>query len=307
MISRKLISNIEVLDLHNEWLRVSLVPALGGKLLSVYNNELSKEFIWTNTGMPLQVHPPGSNYDSGFIGGIDELIPNDIPQSIDSIDYPDHGELWTTPLDHAISGGTVTMSAILPLSGIKYSKSVSLDNNGPVIILDYKITNQTKETRHFLWKLHAAANIEPGDRMLSGAAYGQVADLDYSRFGHTNEFSWPIIEEADASVIPENDRSVDFFYLYGSPGGHMHLSGNNKEHLFGYEYDQSIFPYQWYFASYGGFQDHYVAILEPCTAMPIDINTAIQKNQCTVLKAGETLTTRVKIFAGPSNRYQQEL
>jgi hypothetical protein len=39
----------------------------------------------------------GADYDSNFYGGIDELIPNDIPENIDGIDDPDHGELWTTP------------------------------------------------------------------------------------------------------------------------------------------------------------------------------------------------------------------
>ena len=71
---------------------------------------------------------------------------------------------------------------------------------------------------------------------------------------------------------------------------------------FSYTYDKHIFPYQWYFASYGGFLDHYTAILEPCTAMPLSVNDAKALNQCTVLQPGEELNTSVRIFAGKAQK-----
>ena len=51
-----------------------------------------------NKDLPFSTHQPGTDYDSNFWGGIDELLPNDIDEKIDTIDYPDHGELWTTAL-----------------------------------------------------------------------------------------------------------------------------------------------------------------------------------------------------------------
>jgi hypothetical protein len=37
------------------------------------------------------------------------------------------------------------------------------------------------------------------------------------------------------------------------------------------------------FASYGGLDGHYTAVLEPCTAMPVSVNEAARLNQCSCL------------------------
>ena len=296
-------NGIEILTIKNDHLELSIAPALGGKIISLFNKNLQKEFLWTNKNLSLKINNSGDDYDSNFIGGIDELIPNDIPETIDSISYPDHGELWTTRLNHEITGNKIKLSGALALSGLHYSKIIYLDQDSPIVFLDYKIKNQTNSRRHFLWKLHAALNIEAGDKIITKAKHAKVVDPKYSRFTDTNEFMWPVIENTDASVIPPDNNTMDFFYLYEIPSAEMQMvSGDNKS-LFGYQYDKKIFPYQWYFASYGGFLNHYTAILEPCSGMPISVNEAKEKKQCTILEPGDELTTTVKIFAGEKELY----
>ena len=75
------------------------------------------------------------------------------------------------------------------------------------------------------------------------------------------------------------------------------LSGGGK-HMFSYHYDKKVFPYQWYFASYGGFLNHYAAILEPCTSMPLSVNEAKLLGQCSVLEPNQEINTAVSIYAG---------
>lgn len=87
------------------------------------------------------------------------------------------------------------------------------------------------------------------------------------------------------------------------PGGEMQLLSSDEKYLFSYNYDLKLFPYQWYFASYGGFFSHYTAILEPCTNMPISVNEARAKGQCAVLEPGEELSTTVRIYAGEKDNY----
>ena len=303
LISGKTSGGIELLTIENDHLRVVIAPAGGGKIVSCFNKALQKEFLWTNKNVQLSVHNTGADYDSNFTGGIDELIPNDVPETIDSIDYPDHGELWTTSLSFTHSETEIRVEGLLALSSLFYSKTIRLDNDAPVVHLAYNIRNDSGKRRHFLWKLHAAVNIEAGDRLVTPANYGQVVDPEYSRFKRDlNSFHWPVIENTDASIIPEKNNSVDFFYLHDIPKGEMqlHLSG---EQLFGYTYDNKIFPYQWWFASYGGFLDHYTAILEPCTNMPMSVNEAKEKGQSAMLEPGESLITAVQIFAGTKELY----
>jgi hypothetical protein len=73
---------------------------------------------------------------------------------------------------------------------------------------------------------------------------------------------------------------------------------------FTYAFDRTVFPYTWMFASYGGFDGHYTVILEPCTAMPISVNDAAARKQCSRLEPSQTLETSVTIYAGPGGKKQ---
>ncbi len=305
LISRKEINNVEVFTGENDYIKFEIVPALGGKIISVYNNKLDKEFLWRNENLKLETHRPGADYDSNFFGGIDELIPNDIPENIDSIDYPDHGELWTTALGYDVQEDKIAVFGTLALSGLSYKKIISLEASSPVINLEYTIRNESTSTRNFLWKLHAALVVESGDKLISDAKKAKVVDLDYSRFKTLDEFTWPDIENTNASLVPDKNNTTDFFYLYDINTSRMCMESNKENHLFSYDYDKNIFPYQWYFASYGGFLHHYTAILEPCTSMPISVNEAKKLGQCTVLEPGQEINTVVKIYAGENVGYYE--
>jgi len=301
MFSKTITNGIEILTLETDHLTCSVAPALGGKILNLYNKHLNKEFLWINSNLRLQMQERGADYDSNFLGGIDELVPNDMAENIDGIDYPDHGELWTTPLEYSQLQDKITVHGNLVLSGLHYSKTIYADADSPVLYMDYAIKNTTNQQRHFLWKLHAALRIEAGDQLLTDAKHGQVVDPAYSRFKDTTPFEWTIIEGVDASAVPPKTDAMDFFYLYDIKNGEMQLLSNRGKHVFSYQYDAKVFPYQWYFASYGGFFDHYTAILEPCTNMPMSVNEAKEMGQCAVLEPGEILNTTVRIYAGENN------
>lgn len=132
-ISRKEINNVELFTGENDHIKFEIVPAAGGKIISVYNKKLDKEFLWRNADLLLETHKPGADYDSNFIGGIDELIPNDIPENIDGVDYPDHGELWTTALDYELLQDKISVFGKLELSGLYYRKIISLNDNSPIL------------------------------------------------------------------------------------------------------------------------------------------------------------------------------
>jgi hypothetical protein len=287
--------------MENDFLRLDLAPETGGKISSLFNKKLQHEFLWKNPSLELRQYPPGTEYDPNFYGGIDELIPNDIPERIDGIDYPDHGELWTTALQYEIADQEVVLSGQLQRCGLSYQKTVSLNDREPVVLLDYIIRNESPARRHFLWKLHAALRMEAGDRLLSSAAKAKVADADYSRFKNLQPFNWPVIEGRDASIVPESSGQMDFFYLYEMQRPEMQMLLHQGKYVFSYRYDPGIFPFQWYFASYGGFLSHEVVILEPATGMPLRVNEAMVLKQCAVLDPGQEINCRVTIYAGEKN------
>src|SRR5690606_1700584 len=297
-ITQSIENGLEIQTLENHSLRVDIIPAMGGKIASIFNKKCDKEFLWQNSAIDLRVNEPGNSYDHNFWGGVDELLPNDIPEEIDGKTYPDHGELWTSRLEYAIAENAMSVYGLLPISGLFYQKTVSLEAISSKIKLEYNIINYSGERRRFLWKFHAALRMAKGDRLITGSRKARIVNIEASRFTETDEFLWPKIEGTDAALVPEKNGSMDFFYLYDSPVGEMTLLTEREKYRFSYHYDPKVFPYQWYFASYGQFRNHYTAILEPASAMPVQVNIAADQWQCSVLESGEGINTLLGIYAG---------
>lgn len=289
-----------IVRLVSDGLRVDVAPGVGGRIVSIVDRSSEYEFLWRNTSLPLACLPAGSEYDPHFYGGVDELLPNDIPETINGVACPDHGELWTTPLAWEMAGERLCLRGHLPRFGLDYERVMSLRANSPWIDLDYRLSNPTRSARCFLWKLHAALNIRAGDVIVCSAQKGRVVDPAWSRHATLEPFAWPVVEHRRADLIPERDGTVDFYYLYDLTEGRVAWQRPGQGHEFSYHFDTRVFPYVWLFASYGGFNGHYTAILEPCTAMPLSVNEAAAKSQCTRLGPGEILETRVSIYAGPA-------
>ena len=292
------LGGVPIVRLESEHLCADVAPSVGGRVVSLIEKSSGHEFLWRNRTLKLEALPAGSEYDPNFFGGIDELIPNDIPEQINGVPCPDHGELWTLPLEWHCDAARLTLEGTLPRFGLRYERSMSLREDGPFLDCAYRITNLACEPRQFLWKLHAALAIQAGDVIECPARHAQVVDANYSRFKTLAPFAWPDIEGKPANVIPPADGTMDFFYLFDLREGRIAWRRPNAGLEFTYEFDAQAFPFAWLFASYGGFLGHYTVVLEPCTAMPISVNEAALIKQCSVLQAGETFETRVTIRAG---------
>jgi hypothetical protein len=62
----------------------------------------------------------------------------------------------------------------------------------------------------------------------------------------------------------------------------------------GLRFDSQVFPTCWLFASYGGWRNHHVAVLEPCTGYPLNFDAMRAAGRHRTLAAGEVLSTDVR-------------
>jgi len=294
------IDGVPIVRLESKQLRVDVAPGVGGRVVRIIDKKSGYDFLWRNSNLPLELKPSGSEYDPNFYGGIDELLPNDMIETIDGVDCPDHGELWTTPLISEISGDRLRLRGRLPRFGLDYEREMVLRPDSPWLDLKYRISNGTNQPRHFLWKLHAALAVEEGDMIDCPARQAQIVDAAWSRFKTATPFEWPNLEGRSANIVPARNGSMDFFYLFNLAAGEMFWRRPSTGLKFGYQFDTDIFPFAWLFASWGGFLDHYTIILEPCTTMPMSVNAAAAKGHCSCLKPGQVLETKVSLYAGPA-------
>jgi hypothetical protein len=295
------VDGVPIVRLESPHLLVDVAPGVGGRIISLIEKAGGREFMWRNAKLPLECKTSGSEYDPNFYGGIDELLPNDIPETIDGVDCPDHGELWTTPLNWTVSGDCLSLYGQLPKFGLNYEREMRLLPDRPVLQFRYRVSNHTKQPRHFLWKLHAALSVQADDQIQCPARRAQVVDPAWSRFKAEAPFDWPKIESTAANIIPPLNGTMDVCYLFDLADGEIAWLRPSSGLKFAYQFDRRVFPYAWLFASYGGFLGHYTVILEPCTTMPMSVNQSAARNQCSLLEPGESIETNVSLYAGPAD------
>lgn len=292
-LDRRNSDSLVLIRLDSPFLSVKVAPALGGRIASLVDKSSGRELLWRNKALKLQALPANSAYDPNFYGGIDELLPNDLPETFCGVACPDHGELWTLPLNAHVWENRLRLHGVLPRFGLEYMREMWLSNECACLEFAYRITNRAGQPREFLWKLHAAVAVEPGDTIECPAAHARVVDPAWSRRKSLTPFAWPTADGRAVNVVPQPDGTVDFFYLYDLSEGRMSLRSSTRGIELAYEFDPTMFRCCWLFASYGGFDGHYTVILEPCTTMPISVNDAVRDGFCSRLAPAETLETRV--------------
>jgi len=280
-----------VLRLESEALSVDVLPDLGGKILQITHHTLGRSFLWHNPRQRLRRLPLGASYDDHFFGGWDELLPNDVVEKVGGETLADHGELWTTPLSAAVEGRAVVLSGLLPITPLRFEKRIALTGEDS-IELRYTLENIGRRRLDILFKLHPALRISPGAEIRVPAARATVADAGFSRF--TGSFDWP----GEAGVVPALDGTCEFLYLTGLARGACALAHRGEDWCFELRFDPQVFRSVWLFASFGGWRELEMLVLEPCTAWPMSLVEAAAAGQCLRLDAGERLETTVDCRIG---------
>jgi hypothetical protein len=276
--------------IENDHLRVVVAPSIGGRVVSLVHRPREREWLWRNPHLTLAPCAPGTAYDPNFYGGLDEVIPGDLPETIHGIAVPDHGELWTLPLQAEAHAGALILRGRLPQFGLEYRRVMRLDANR--LRCGYEIVNRSGAARTFLWKMHAALAVHPGDRVVCPAATAQPVEPAWSRRPSPVPFAWPNADGRDYSVVPAPDGTTEFLYLTGLLEGRLGLAAADGARL-DCSFDPAVFPCCVFFAAYGAMGGAYTAVLEPCSAMPASVTTAAERGFCSRLAAGASLVTEL--------------
>ena len=276
----------DTIILSNGKITVTVLPAQGGKIIGMRLAGEERNYIWFDERQAAK-YDPAAEYDPQFSGGIEELLPSDIPETIDGMLYPDHGELWRVPLTIEQAGdSTAALSAELPQTGFSYRREMALDGNS--LVCKTTITNNKDIRRHFLWKLHCALHISQGDTIHIPARCMTAADVEWSTLPDTMPRAFN-----GTLTAPANDGSSEFLYLTDLSGDfcEAHFADGRRLRC---DFDGSIFSNIWYFGTYGKLNGSYTGILEPCTNYPMSVKDAAAGGACATLGASESLSTTVK-------------
>lgn len=295
--------------LQNRFLRAVVLPGLGGKIISLVDKRADIELLWRNSRIPVRPAPTGVTYDDHFLGGWDELFPNDIPEELAGEPMPDHGELWTA--DCKASTGSSGAQVWLDLetdgviTGAHVHRRVTLADR-PGLIVDYSLESTVREPLPFLWKSHVAVVVQPDTEIDLAAREVSVHDFGRPRARPEGEsFSWPILHRGGASYDfsrpPDvGERGVSEFLMARSMRrGRCGVRHRNAGTGMTLEWDLAALPSCWTFASYGGgWRGLDVLVLEPCTGYGLSVADGMAVGDHQTLRPGERRHWRVTAMIG---------
>ncbi len=296
-------NGLRAIVLENRYLRVVILPEAGAKIWQITHKPTDTDLLWNNPRMLPARLPMNSRYDDVWSGGWDELFPNDEAALIDGEAYPDHGEIWTSPWQcEPFSGGEevgVVLRLTTPISAVHVEKTIRLRRDSSRICFRHTLRNAGFAPFHFLWKLHPALAVSSQHRIDFPAMKviiepGFPGTLD----GAPPVFDWPYAQinatTVDLRRIPAaSARQLYFFYGTEMQAGWCALTNTATRVACGLVFDQAVFPACWLFASYGGWRNHNVAVLEPCTGYPVNFEALRAAGRQRTLAPGESLDTEV--------------
>jgi hypothetical protein len=305
-------NGIGTVILENGLLRAVVMPGLGAKIWQLTYLPAGRELLWRNPRLTPRPVPFHSAYDDVFFGGWDELFPNDAPEELAGERLPDHGEIWTLPWRWALERATPDEATLhlwveTPISACRVEKWITLRDGEAKLRFQHRITNTGPHEQPFLWKLHPALAADEHSRIDMGAEEVYVEDFGPPRNGRTGvSYSWPFLTDDEGRrhdmrrCLPITARVNEFQYATRMSAGWCALTHTRERLGFGLAWDSAVLPSCWIFASYGGWRNLQVAILEPCSGYPLSVAEGVPNGTHQVLAAGATIDCQVTatVFTG---------
>jgi len=251
-----------MVTLENNYIAVDIDEKYGGKITRLENKISQHNWVWFRSEKRKDFKPTQySDYDSQWIGGYEELFPNDKIEPLNGDLAPDHGELWPSKWEVVDKNNDlIRLSCNGYFSKSEIQKTFKLHENKVKVF--YEINNIKLDK--FLFKLHLAMPISKTSIEFKFTSFKKVD----KKFGN-------IISNNDLSNflnnVNENESKNDFAYFYGIDGLVNIKNGKNKIAL---KYDKESLPYLWIFQTRGGWNNLNVNVIEPCNAGLKDISEA---------------------------------
>lgn len=282
-------------ELQTDELQVVVLPELGGRISSLVDVASGREWLWANTAIGTYAVEPGAAYDPNWQGGWEELFPNDAATTMDGRDLPDHGELWSVPWEIVASDAMrVTLRATGFSTGTVVTKTFTVDR--ATLTIGYSVQHNGDTPLPYLFKLHPAIAVH-GDCHIELPG-GTIEPVD-PRFGSMlpdgQRSPWPGPTGHDISRCHDASSGLhEFVYVHDVPTGSVGVRDERTGRRLTIEYPLEVFGWCWFFLTYGGWNDLHVAVLEPCTTYPKDLDAARRAGTTPTLAPGDHLTFEVR-------------
>jgi len=272
-----------VVGLRTAAVELAIVPALGGRVISIRSRRTGREWCWHQPRPDwLWANKLHDDFDTSPQAGVDECVPSVARCEWRGRSIPDHGEVWfqNWGLDPAeLAAGRLHSVVRLPISPFVFTRTIRADASD-VFIFEYTLTNTGSATEPFVWSLHPLFNIYPGDRLelpagvrslrLNGGLGTPIS------FGDTWAYPEPFPGvRLDRLEVPGMPQGCVKGFAGPLQAGRAALVNDASGDRLELRWDAQVTPHLglWLNRGHGGF--HHVA-LEPTNGAPDSLAAAVE-------------------------------
>jgi len=165
------IGSVDAVVLENSSLRLTVVPELGGKIVSLIRKKTGHEFL-LQPADPEQAYRPrsfGDKFEDYGPCGFDECLPT-VAECLYSEEpfaasrLPDHGDVWCLPSSIETVAEKIRLTTSFRSLPLRFTKEIQLRENA--VRLGYEARNLSQSSVKFLWSAHPLLTVEAGAEII---------------------------------------------------------------------------------------------------------------------------------------------
>jgi hypothetical protein len=307
-ISQTTLGSFDAFVLENAVLRLTIVPELGGKIVSLVRIESGYEYF-------LQPPEPeraycrrsyGAKFEDQETSGFDECVPTVAECLYPEEPFlqrplPDHGDIWSLPSEIEIVGEQLRLTTDLRSLPLRFTKKVQPQENK--VRLDYEATNLSQSGVKFLWSAHPLLRVEPGAEIILPENVKEV-EVGWSSEGRLGKpgdrCTWPEAAGSSGRIVKLNRiaspsvGTAEKLFTARLSKGFCGMFLPRAEEGIAFRFDPRLVPYVGIWICQGGWPTtraikHVTVALEPCLGRPDSLAEAIRRNECVTLRGHESM------------------
>lgn len=299
---RRLQGSLRALVLDNGVLRLTILPELGGKIVSLIRLESGYEYL---------MQPPepehsyaarcyAGNFEDYETSGFDECVPT-VAECVYPEEpflgnrLPDHGDVWCLPSAAEIVAQQACLTTDLRSLPLRFTKKVRMQES--TVRLDYEATNLSQAAVKLLWSAHPLLRVEPGAEIILPKEVREV-EVAWSKGDRLGKFgdrcTWPEATGCSGEKIKlnrtasPNAGTAEKLFSPRLSEGFCGMFLPQEDEGIAFRFDPRLVPYVGIWICHGGWPisraaKHFTVALEPCTGRPDSLEQAITRNECAIL------------------------
>ncbi len=294
-------------------LALTILPHIGGKVISVLDRATGRELLWREPDRPLRKPPYGAAYEQSDISGWDECFPSigACPYPLEpwaGVGVPDHGELWTAVWSVEQDRQDLVMRATGVALPYVFERRFRPLPAG--LRIEYAATNRGHAPLAVLWSMHPFFSVNPTTRILLPDGVRVRVELSKNeRLGAKGSLHpWPGTHDrtgasVDLSMMGKADQNtLEKLYTDRLRAGWAAAQDEATGDYLAFTFDCTSVPFIGMAINRGGWpfdgprSDN--LILEPCTGWPDRLDEAVEEGTCVTILSGDTARWQIDLHVG---------